>query len=299
MFETLCRDLVLTPRNGDPLGLAGTYAVSAPIDGVPSYARPAPWDGKGDPPSDLYFCNKWRCWGNSIMYQRGRWYLLSGSFFKIFVSQRTVQGPVGGRAVAASNDQNVLGGWSSYHDGSTYLYDVSYAEQNSNQFGAVYCPGSDTIVADANGNQFYYGPPYFRLCNIHFYCPTPTVQLYCGDLMVYFQAAVLPFAQGSSYRFNLTHTIVNGFPTYVQITSSKTNSGLLQWDTGRGTWSYSTNLVAKADFSTGSDPKVGWAMLDVSLVSDQNGSVAILSSNVNCVNDLAGFGGVNVPQDPT
>lgn len=137
-------------------------------------------------------------------------------------------------------------------------YSVAYATSGAPAvpYGA-YCPGSALISTDIG----YYAPPFLRACVNGYYCPIPSLQLACQDLVLTPKAGGATDGAGT---YALDARTLNGFPIYVN--SAK---GRFLGYHPSGYWvladaaSLTKVLASQGAFaglgtSNGSDPKVGW-----------------------------------------
>ena len=309
-----CTDIQIYPSgsDADSLGIKCPtfyYAMSAPLPNNtnPTYICPSTnsMDGvlgvKFDVSGTTYYT------GNAVVYNGGFWYVLSAvTFTRLW--NGTINMSNATSAALAKSSGSTLTGYNVFTARTGYPLSgmKQEARSNNNFFGTPYCPGSSAVISTASGN-YYYGPPYFRLCVAEFYCPLPWVQIYCSDLVVTFNSnitspstGISAISAGTPFRFYLIAGSGQGrgpfYPRYQKEPTGATWALTMEFD-GRWRFVWWTGSVIgyTLTYSTNADPKLGWPAY-MTVASFQSGGVVPLSLNVTCVNTLSGFGGVTVPQ---
>jgi hypothetical protein len=122
----------------------------------------------------------------------------------------------------------------------------------------AYCPGSALISNDIG----YYAPPFLRACVNGYYCPDPSFQLGCKDLIFTANAGASPDGTGT---YALDVRVLNRFPVYVNAAKGRFigyhPSGYWVMAAASG---LSSVLASQSAFSgvlssSSNDPKANWA----------------------------------------
>ena len=306
--DYVCKDIQIYTSDTDSLAIQCPmfyYTMAAPLpkDPNPTYICPST--------DSTYAVSGWAVNidgvayynGKAVVFYNGIWYVVSAQNYSQLQGGWSLSN-VPSVALARSSG-SALTGFKVFTSSTGYQLSSMTADYNGNYFGTVYCPGSSAIINTNNG-KFYYGPPFFRLCIVDFYCPNPLTQIYCSDLVATFAGGVASPSPGipsipaaTPIRFYLTAGSGQGrgpfYPYYQKDLITPTWAFTMRPDgRWRLSWFTGSNIAFIQYYNSDFDPKLAWPD-GVTVTSFQSGGVVQLSTRVTCANSVTGFGGVNVP----
>ena len=236
-LQVSCTDITMTATSGSTLAAyAGNYIIQdSSWDGFPIYQN----------------------WGKNtvLTYEKtnSRWVILDKSTFNDIVSGAYDQNNAAYKPLGSNGNLSPLQGWGAYFTVST-----------PSPKKGVYCPGS-AARSLVEGSYLYYSTPYFRMCAQGYYCPLPTIQIACTNLLVSTRSDTSAEAPKSSLlgEYVLRSDTVNGFPVYYKsgwILSYRTSGkwGFSQYVDGNPLSAVSGTSGSVFQTAASTDPKANW-----------------------------------------